>query len=1478
MNTTLRFGLCVEKMIARTVVLVIAVLGLSFLMPGSQVKAQCLEVEKTLFAVAPASSGIQGNIDVTYRIEVTKLPCVNAMLFDIEVFDRPSDPSNLGLAFVRVVGLPVIVSTSGSSFPGVINPLYDGVFDGFLTDGSGNFLGDDVMVFQITVEVDPDAPGAPAQLLNSSVVSSGIPLDIAFSNFVEIPDCWSNCQLVCNNQVQVSVNSICEAEILADMILESEVGPCADLGFFEVTIYDGNKRVSMPLDLSYINKKLRVNVRNIVCGNSCWGYIVLEDKTPPALNCRVRDTISCAANLSPAALGFPVPVGNVNQNVYPYVVTGIDACGIVYLTYQDSLVNHECNNPELSATIYRKWCATDPGGYQACCYDTIDLRKGTLADITLPPHYDGQPGNQPYLSCNGTWTKLPGTGFPDTTLTGTGKPSGIYCGNIQYDFTDDTIQVCKGTYKLLRRWLILDWCNPSFRIDHIQQIKVVDDRAPKVTCPSNYTLSTNPWSCDGTLILPVPQDLTPQTIIDHKVPYVIEECSGWTYSVTHLPAVDPTDCTPVPGQGTTHNITKLPDGRYQVSNMPLGCNWIYYTITDGCGNSTVCQFDIEVVDLTPPVAVCHQKTVISLGSNGKATVPASVFDDHSHDNCAGVDFRVRRMNPGQCGTTSFATTQEFCCNDVNPNKPVLMVLRVIDKAGNSSECMVDAYIQDKLPPKVTCPKDTTVFCGIDLNNLSVFGNATYQDNCNVSPLNRVYNNLNSCNLGTIVREFVGIDNGGLRDSCRQVITVIDQTPFKYEDIVWPGDITLNGCSDQADPSVTGKPTYLNRDACNQPIASSEDLVFNYVEGVCFKILRKWTVIDWCTYNPLTQKGIWYRTQVIKINNTDAPFFTSSCSNRELCITEACKVFSTIEASASDLCTSQADLRWTYQLDLNNDNTNDVNGTRNRFSFNFSAGVHRVTWIVEDLCGNSTSCSYLITVKDCKRPTPYCKSGLVTVLMQNTGSVTVWAKDLIQYGEDNCTPSDLLKYSFTPNIADSFRVFTCADIANGISDTIDLDIYITDLASNQDVCKPKLILQDNSNVCPDNFTTGSISGFIKGYNDNPSPEVVVYVADVNGIIKQSITSKSGNYTFDDLQMYQDYKLTATYDLDPMNGITTKDIVKIQRHILGLELMDSPYKLIAADVNKSGSITARDISELRKLILGVQNQFDNNSSWNFVDANAPLGMDTYMNYSSNLNVDQMSHNMDGVNFIGIKTGDVTGEANTGFASQTTRSRDVWFLEYNEQTFKTGDVIKVQIKSFEKSSIYGLQMTLQLASNELELVDVIPAALPMESDNYKIDNQNLKISWNAQNILQLKASEVLFELVFKAHQSGSLQAGSIRMNHESLSAESYHTEKDKKIEMLFRGSTDSGDVKGYALFQNVPNPFMNETTIYFNVPDPCEARINIYNLAGNPVKEYKITAKPGLNSLSIGADDLLAEGVLYYRLDVNGYHSMKKMVVIK
>ena len=66
------------------------------------------------------------------------------------------------------------------------------------------------------------------------------------------------------------------------------------------------------------------------------------------------------------------------------------------------------------------------------------------------------------------------------------------------------------------------------------------------------------------------------------------------------------------------------------------------------------------------------------------------------------------------------------------------------------------------------------------------------------------------------------------------------------------------------------------------------------------------------------------------------------------------------------------------------------------------GPYQVRYVANDNCNNQAQCLSTVTVKDCKKPTPYCKHGVIIEIMQ-TGMVEVWASDLDAGSFDNCPP-------------------------------------------------------------------------------------------------------------------------------------------------------------------------------------------------------------------------------------------------------------------------------------------------------------------------------------------------------------------------------------------------------------------------------------------------------------------------------------------
>src|SRR5690606_6991953 len=103
----------------------------------------------------------------------------------------------------------------------------------------------------------------------------------------------------------------------------------------------------------------------------------------------------------------------------------------------------------------------------------------------------------------------------------------------------------------------------------------------------------------------------------------------------------------------------------------------------------------------------------------------------------------------------------------------------------------------------------------------------------------------------------------------------------------------------------------------------------------------------------------------------------------------------------------------------------------------------------------------------------------------------------------------------------------------------------------------------------------------------------------------------------------------------------------KHILNVQKLDSPYKIIAADVNHSGNVSTFDLVALRKVILRVATDFPNNTSWRFVDKKYvfPDPANPWaVNFPEVANVNNLGANQLATDFVAIKVGDVNGSAKT------------------------------------------------------------------------------------------------------------------------------------------------------------------------------------------------------------------------------------------
>ncbi|MCB0530412.1 MAG: hypothetical protein KDC65_18165, partial [Saprospiraceae bacterium] len=140
------------------------------------------------------------------------------------------------------------------------------------------------------------------------------------------------------------------------------------------------------------------------------------------------------------------------------------------------------------------------------------------------------------------------------------------------------------------------------------------------------------------------------------------------------------------------------------------------------------------------------------------------------------------------------------------------------------------------------------------------------------------------------------------------------------------------------------------------------------------------------------------------------------------------------------------------------------------------------------------------------------------------------------------------------------------------------------------------INDNNAVCnPGSFV--QVAGALKT-EDQDGIEAANVQLQAGPLNLFGLTDDQGLFAFNSVPP-SPCTLTPLKDDNPLNGVSTYDLVLISKHILGFEPLDSPYKMIAADANRSNSITTFDIVQLRKLILGIFSELPDNTSWRFVD---------------------------------------------------------------------------------------------------------------------------------------------------------------------------------------------------------------------------------------------------------------------------------------
>ncbi len=596
-----------------------------------------------------------------------------------------------------------------------------------------------------------------------------------------------------------------------------------------------------------------------------------------------------------------------------------------------------------------------------------------------------------------------------------------------------------------------------------------------------------------------------------------------------------------------------------------------------------------------------------------------------------------------------------------------------------------------------------------------------------------------------------------------------------------------------------------------------------------------------------------KAQGITINNcTEFPV----CMPFNSCTSATASIW----LDASTTCFNQ-NVNFTYKVDFGNDGTFEIQDMGDTVTQNFPIGLSRISWRATSNCGHVATCNQVISVKDCQAPNLICRNG-ITQSLDNNCSMIVSAQQFVLTATDNCTPSNQLVYGlrkagtgtgFPPH--DTISYHLCDNGTNIV------EMWIKDAVGNINQCANYVLVQDNSNFCPCIQTTDlTIKGCARTSTNTKLNTYRVHalvqgsgtgVANVNK--QEVVTSLDSCFTMPisglPAGLNGTVRLRAARTDMMTNGVTAYDLVLISRHILNLEPMTTIYQVLAADVNRSQTVTTFDIVEIRKTILGTKDTFPAVPAWQFIRpvadpsqlVNFAAVKDTFMVSLNNLSgVVTRS----GFNWIGIKSADIDRTASLTGEILEERNGPTLLMTTKDRWVKAGEQVTVPIALSESVDLTAWQLAIQ-PRNSATITGV--EGLPEEAYALQPDG-GVRMLWMDDNpgvMRAYHAGEHIAQITVKAQQAGWLSQ--LLESDPNAPVEAITSAVQvRPVAFQFVPVAQEGNTA--TIYQPYPNPFSGQLAWPLLLDKDETVRLQVFDAAGRAIYEESRSFQAGYQVFNV------------------------------
>ena len=750
-------------------------------------------------------------------------------------------------------------------------------------------------------------------------------------------------------------------------------------------------------------------VDNCEVSVECIQTISITDNTSPTINCPLDLTVSTdigSCDASGVDLGIPV----TNDNCASWTITN------------DSAEPYNLGN----TTIV--WTVVDDFGNSSSCSQTLTVVDSENPSIICPPDI----------------TIFTDLGECFSTTASLGSP--IVNDNCGLGVISNDSPPVYNMGTTIIEWSVFDTSNNESNCN--QEVLVLDNENPTITCPSDINVNTNLGNCetiisnlgsaitgDNCSITNVTNDgVFPYAEGVTTVEWTVEDSSGNTSTCSQLVTVTdnevPTITCPADIEVDTDSglceavITDLGSALTSdncavssvvndgVSPYVEGVTTVVWIVEDSSGNTSTCSQLVTVTDSEVPSITCPVDIEVDTDSGLCEAVITDLGSAVTSDNCSVSSVVNDGVSPYSEGVTT-----------------VLWIVE--DSTGNTSTCSQLVTVTDSEVPSITCPDDIEVDTdsGICEAVITDLGSALTSDNCAVSSV--VNDGVSPYVEGVTTVVWIVEDSSGNTSTCSQLVTVTDS---EVPSITCPDDIEVDTDSGICEAVITDLGSAVTSDNCSVSSVVN-DGVSPYSEGVTTVV---WVVED-SSGNTSTC------SQLVTVNDTEDPAITCPVDIEVDTDSGVC------EAVITDL-----------GIALTSDNC-AVSSVVNDGVSPYSEGVTTVVWTVEDSAGNTSTCSQTVTVTDNEVPTITCPvdievntdSGVCESAITDLGSALT---------NDNCAVSSVTNDGVSPYSEGVTTVVWVVEDSAGNTSTCSQLVTVNDSEVPTITCPVDIEVDTDSGLC------------------------------------------------------------------------------------------------------------------------------------------------------------------------------------------------------------------------------------------------------------------------------------------------------------------------------------------------------------------------------------------------------------------------------